>query len=72
MDRADVLKTLIARGADLELRSAYGDNALDVALMESRQDAAKVLLEAMTGRHYPKDSVALQLILANGHAMIKA
>jgi ankyrin repeat protein len=67
----DVVRTLIARGADVERLSPNGNNALDRALAEGREDAAKVLLEAMAGPNYPKDSVALQLALADTHAAIK-
>jgi ankyrin repeat protein len=66
-----VVRTLIARGADVERRSPNGNNALDQALAEGREDAAKALLEAMAGPNYPKDSVALQLALANTHATIQ-
>jgi ankyrin repeat protein len=68
----DVLKTLIAHGADLTLRSTLGNTALDIALIERKEDAAKVLLKAIGGDLYPEESVALQIAMADNHAMIKA
>lgn len=67
-----VLRTLISHGCDLSLTSGHGDNVLDVALLERQTDAVRVLLDAMGGENYPKESVALQIALANGHTMIRS
>lgn len=71
-NQAAVVKKLIAHGADIHAVAADGCSALDVALLHRSQDAANVLLEAIGGEEYPKESVAVQLAMATEHATIMA
>ncbi|KAF1953309.1 ankyrin [Byssothecium circinans] len=69
-NRIEVLKTLIAHGCDLTVLSAHGNNVLEIAIRERQIESAKILLEAFGGEGYPKESVALEIALANEHAML--
>lgn len=67
-----VVQRLIDHGCDPEIKTARGDTALDMALMDRREEVIPVLLEALGGKDYPKASVALQFATADSHSMVKA
>ena len=71
-DHAAVIETLIAHGCDLGVKNNARESALDLAIIQRQHKAIRVLLEAMGGEAYPKDSVSLQIALADGHAVMKA
>lgn len=56
-----VLKTLIRHGADLSVTLNDEVTLIDATLQRGRLNTAKILLEAIGGPDYPKDSVALQI-----------
>ncbi|KAI4679461.1 hypothetical protein J4E81_010407 [Alternaria sp. BMP 2799] len=65
---AEVLQVLLSHGADykpeFEVDWADGDTILDMTLTKGHLATAKILLEAIGGPDYPKDSVALQMATA--------
>ncbi|KAI4912360.1 uncharacterized protein J4E92_009990 [Alternaria infectoria] len=65
---AEVLQFLLSHGADykpdFEVDWANGDKILDMTLTKGHLAAAKILLEAIGGPDYPKDSIALQMATA--------
>ncbi|KAI4946132.1 hypothetical protein J4E91_007575 [Alternaria rosae] len=69
---AEVLQVLLSHGADykpdFEVEWADGDTILDMTLTKGHLAAAKILLEALGGPDYPKDSVALQIATAQSKA----
>ncbi|KAJ4353215.1 uncharacterized protein N0V89_004942 [Didymosphaeria variabile] len=71
-DEAEVVKKLIEHGADLHAIAADGNSVLDVALLHRCPEAVGVLLEAIGGEEYPKESVAVQFAMAREHATVKA
>ncbi|KAI4686635.1 uncharacterized protein J4E84_005916 [Alternaria hordeiaustralica] len=65
---AEVLQVLLSHGADykpdFEVDWADGDKILDMTMTKGHLAAAKILLEAIGGPDYPKDSIALQMATA--------
>jgi ankyrin repeat protein len=71
-NEAEAVKTLIAHGADLHAVAADGNTVLDVALRYRSPEVVDVLLEAIGGERYPKESVAVQLAMTKERAAAKA
>ncbi|KAL1607807.1 Ankyrin repeat and SAM domain-containing protein 6 [Paraconiothyrium brasiliense] len=67
-----VVKKLMESGADLHAIAFDGNSVLDVALLHRCPGAVDVLLEAIGGEEYPRESVAVQFAMAREHATIKA
>jgi len=69
---AEVLQVLLSHGADykpdFEVDWADGDKILDMTMTKGHLAAAKILLEAIGGPDYPKDSIALQMATAQSRA----
>ncbi|KAH9865433.1 hypothetical protein J1614_009016 [Plenodomus biglobosus] len=61
----DVVTTLLRSGADLQLPDQAGIRTLDGAMRAGHMDTVKVLLDYLGGPEYPKDSVALQIAMAD-------
>jgi len=65
---AELLRVLLSHGADykpdFEVEWADGDTILDMTMTKGHLAAAKILLEAIGGSDYPKDSIALQMATA--------
>jgi ankyrin repeat protein len=64
MGHAEVLQTLLSHGAKFEGVSADGDTILELAMARGHLATTKILLEALGGPDYPKDSIALQMATA--------
>lgn len=61
----DVVTTLLRSGADLQLPDQAGVRTLDGAMRAGHMNTVKVLLEYLGGPEHPKDSVALQIAMAD-------
>lgn len=66
-----VVQRLIEHGCDPYVKRPLGDTTLDMALAERKGEVVRVLLEAMGGPDHPKDSIALQFAMADGHQMVR-
>jgi ankyrin repeat protein len=66
-----VLKTLIHHGADLSIILSGDETLLEATLKRGRLNTAKILLEAIGGPDYPKDSVALQIATTRSMAEMR-
>ena len=71
-DDVEIIKALVAHGADLAQKNSFGENALDVALADRRSKAIRTLLEMLGGENYPKESVALEIATGKGHDTVQA
>ncbi|KAF2472041.1 ankyrin [Lindgomyces ingoldianus] len=69
---SEVIQVLIEHGCNLNVQNNAGEDALDLAISDRKIEAVRVLLGAMGGADYPKDSVSLQLALANNYTTMKA
>lgn len=71
-NQTEIVRTLAERGCNVNATDNNGETALDIAIIERNPDAVEVLLEAIGGHQYPKESVALQMALSNGHVTMKS
>ncbi|KAL5375727.1 hypothetical protein DPSP01_010959 [Paraphaeosphaeria sporulosa] len=71
-DEAEVVKRLVKHGADRHTRAEDGNSVLEVALKHRCSRAVEVLLEAVGGKEYPKESVAVQFAMARERATVRA
>ncbi|KAH9870583.1 hypothetical protein IAQ61_006059, partial [Plenodomus lingam] len=63
--RTDVVRALLRNGADLELPDHAGIRTLEATMTAGHMDTVKVLLEDLGSPGYPKDSLALQIAMAD-------
>ncbi|CAG5156716.1 uncharacterized protein ALTATR162_LOCUS4512 [Alternaria atra] len=68
--RAGVLQALLSHGADPKVSSGDGVTILELAIKSGHLNTVKILLEALGGPEYPKDSVALQIAIAQSKATV--
>jgi ankyrin repeat protein len=70
-DAVEALEVLIARGADLSLRTGHDESILEIAILERSRKAVKILLRKLCGNDYPVESVALEIAMAKGAVEIR-
>ncbi|KAL1791829.1 hypothetical protein ACET3X_009580 [Alternaria dauci] len=68
----EVLQALLSHGADPNVSTGDGDTILELVMERGLLAVAKVLLEAVGGPGYPKDSVALQIATAQSEKTVKS
>jgi serine/threonine-protein phosphatase 6 regulatory ankyrin repeat subunit B len=69
---AKVVQRLIDHGCDVPYVNHRQMDALGIAIRERHVEVIQVLLKHLDGDEDPKESVALQFALADGHAMVKS
>ncbi|KAF7677132.1 hypothetical protein GT037_005344 [Alternaria burnsii] len=69
---AEVLQALLSHGADPNVLTSDGDTILELAMEKGHLTTANVLLEAVGGPGYPKDSVALQVATAQSETTVRS
>ncbi|CAO2650642.1 Nn.00g019340.m01.CDS01 [Neocucurbitaria sp. VM-36] len=68
----EVIRALTRHKADLNILNGNGETVLEVAVTQGHFEIVHVLLEALGGPNHPRDSVALQMAMADSHATIKS
>jgi ankyrin repeat protein len=68
----EVLQILLSHGADPKIAPGNGVTTLGQAMKGGHQTTVEILLEALGGPEYPKDTVALQMAIAQSHAAMSS
>lgn len=68
----EILKTLIAYGADLSLRNAEGENVLEVAMSRGQGHIVTILLDSLGSPDYPLESLSLLIMGAKHHKTMRS